>query len=126
MLHTYILQYHHVASVDLLKMISLESKKFPGHHVGILPNGSPKNPANTGRGAHASFTVYLVQSVSETYALKHACNCAFKSLGRFIYIIAIFVPFTCIWSYICAKAYTYLDHRHSSMYTNMHALKKTQ
>ena len=46
-------------------MISLESTKFSGQHVGILPSGQPKPPSQTGRGAHASFTVELIQKAAQ-------------------------------------------------------------
>ena len=56
-------------------MISLESAKFPGQHVGILPSGYPKPPSQTGRGPHASFTVELIQKA------KHDADSLHLSFG---------------------------------------------
>ena len=39
----------------------LESRVFPGQHVGILPNGSAKPPNQTGTGDHARFCPKVIQ-----------------------------------------------------------------
>ena len=42
----------------------LESVRFPGQHVGVLPDGSIKPPTQTGKGPHAQFKPTLHQRVS--------------------------------------------------------------
>lgn len=42
------------------QFVSLESVRFPGSRVGILPDGDPKDPDKTGTGLHGQFVPTVV------------------------------------------------------------------
>ena len=41
----------------------LESVTYRGQHVGVLPNGTVKEPGRTGTGRHAQFVLNIHKSV---------------------------------------------------------------
>ena len=61
--HTHTHTHTH-AHTDGGQYVCLESVKFPGQFVGILPDGTVKPPANTKTGLHGRFTVSLHYNVS--------------------------------------------------------------
>ncbi|XP_065838934.1 uncharacterized protein [Oscarella lobularis] len=40
--------------------VVFQSAKFPGQHIGVLPNGDIKPAANTGRGEHGQFLIRIM------------------------------------------------------------------
>ena len=44
--------------------VCLESVKYPGQHVGVLPDGSVKPPHQTGKGPHGRFIASALSAVS--------------------------------------------------------------
>ena len=58
---------HYIGATDIIPSychspegyVVLESVRFPGHHVGILPDGDAKAADHTGTGEHARFTLIV-------------------------------------------------------------------
>eukprot|EP00118_Oscarella_pearsei_P024624 m.306455 g.306455 ORF g.306455 m.306455 type:complete len:277 (+) comp41252_c0_seq1:48-878(+) len=48
------------APVGIGAYVALSSAKFPGQHIGVLPSGEVKPPANTGRGEHGQFLLRIM------------------------------------------------------------------
>ena len=50
--------------------VCLESVKFPGQFVGILPDGTVKPPANTKTGLHGRFTVSALSPLQVRFKVQ--------------------------------------------------------
>ena len=56
-------------------LVCFESVTSPGQHIGILPSGEPKPPANTGKGVNGAFYPVFVDEVQFVRMCGVVCPC---------------------------------------------------